>query len=314
MGTRTTRSPGRHIGQGHQLHSIETVHGIVTLVRRATTATPGYQNNLAWSCRRRRCPASRTRVVFAATFGAGATGRNAARARSREPARSVTEEWPDSTPTRRATARVASYRTTVARGVERRIQRARPAPGKNRLTDTRPPVGVPPPRDHAAVFDLQCGFQGESPASSLPAGEGDEKPDYPSCVNDPHQPLSHWGRVTPRKIEKVAGFNRSTSRFRRVPREVSEHARGKGTLLDHSLGGGCCTAAAWATPNSTTTTTLPITSRRRRGRMRARAPRRLRAAGRPGQLHLTLLAKVGVRWTRLRQPGTGWMSYSHAVS
>src|SRR5947207_13676718 len=303
LGTTADQFAAKQLGRETQLPSLELAMDMQQTVGQCDNGFACvYQNNLSWSSPTTPLPAeAHPRLVFEMLFGEGGSkvDRQAALRRRASLLDFVKDDLArlgqELGPADRA--KVNLYLESV-RDVERRIQKAERDVADNPLPDLDRPVGVPAAyADHARLmFDLQLlALQGDvTRVITFQLARETSNRTYPEIgVRDPHHPLSHHGN-DPEKIARMAKINQfHVSLFAEFLGKLKATPEGDGTLLDHSLylyGSGI------GNPNVHDHSNLPVlvaggaaTGMKGGRHIKYARPTPL------ANLHLTLLAKAGVR-------------------
>ena len=303
LGTTVDQVAAKQLGRETQLPSLELAMDMMQTVGQCDNGYACvYQNNLSWSSPTTPLPAeAHPRLVFESLFGEG--GSKADRQAALRRRASLLDFVKDDIdrlgrelgPADRA--KVDQYLESV-RDVERRIQKAERDVKDNPLPDLDRPIGVPAAyADHARLmFDLQLlALQGDvTRVITFQLARETSNRTYPEIgVPDPHHPLSHHGN-DPEKIAKIAKINRfHVSLFAEFLGKLKATKEGDGTLLDHTI---YLYGSGMGNPNVHDHTNLPIlvaggTSAGMKGGRHIRFEKPAPLAN----LHLTLLAKAGVR-------------------
>ena len=194
-------------------------------------------------------------------------------------------------------ARVDQYLDSI-REVERQIQQAELGASSNPMPDLDRPVGVPEMfADHAKLlFDLQVlAFQGDiTRVVTFQLTRELSNRTYPEIgVPDPHHPTSHHGN-DPEKVAKIAKINTfHVSLWSDFLQKLKATPEGDGTLLDNTV---YLYGSGMGNPSLHDHVNLPIlVAGGASTGMKGGRHIRYREGTPLGNLHLTLLDKVGVR-------------------
>ena len=303
LGTTADQLAAQQMGQDTQLRSLELSMDLNPL---AGVCNNGYacvyQNNLSWSSPTTPLPSeAHPRFVFERLFGEGGTPEE--RRAALHSRASLLDSFSDDIARLKGAvgtgdrARVDHYLDSI-REVERQIQRAEAGASKNPMPDLDRPVGVPAMfADHAKLmFDLQVlAFQGDiTRVVTFQLTRELTNRTYPEIgVPDPHHPTSHHGN-DPEKVAKIAKINTfHVSLFAEFLQKLKATPEGDGSLLDNTVymyGSGMGNSSLHDHVN------LPIlvaggSATGMQGGRHIRYDE-----GTPlGNLHLTLLDRVGVR-------------------
>ena len=303
LGTTADQLAAQQMGQETQLRSLELSMDLNPL---AGVCNNGYacvyQNNLSWSSPTTPLPSeAHPRLVFERLFGEGGSleeRRAALRSRA-----SLLDAFNDDIARLKGTvgssdrARVDQYLDSI-REVERQIQQAEAGASKNPMPDLDRPVGVPEMfADHAKLlFDLQVlAFQGDiTRVVSFQLTRELSNRTYPEIgVPDPHHPTSHHGN-DPEKVAKIAKINTfHVSLWSDFLQKLAAMPEGDGTLLDNTV---YMYGSGMGNPSLHDHVTLPIlVAGGAATGMKGGQHIRYHEGTSLGNLHLTLLDKVGVR-------------------
>ena len=303
LGTTADQLAAKQMGQDTQLRSLELSMDLNPL---AGVCNNGYAcvytNCLSWSSPTTPLPSeAHPRIVFERLFGEGgslAERRAALRSRA-----SLLDAFNDDIARLKGAvgtadrARVDQYLDSI-REVERQIQRAEAAASDNLLPDLDRPVGVPQSfGDHAQLmFDLQLlAFQGDiTRVVTFQLTRELSNRTYPEIgVPDPHHPTSHHGN-DPEKLAKIAKINTfHVSLFAEFLQKLKSTPEGDGSLLDNTVylyGSGMGNSSLHDHVN------LPIlVAGGAATGLKGGRHIRYENGTSLGNLHLTLLDRVGVR-------------------
>ena len=303
LGTTADQVAAKQMGQETQLRSLELSMDLNPL---AGVCNNGYAcvytNCLSWSSPTTPLPSeAHPRLVFERLFGEG--GSLAERRAALKSRASLLDSFNDDIARLKGSvgtadrARVDQYLDSI-REVERQIQRAEAAASDNLLPDLDRPVGVPQSfGDHAKLmFDLQAlAFQADiTRVVTFQLTRELSNRTYPEIgVPDPHHPTSHHGG-DPEKLAKIAKINTfHVSLFAEFLQKLQATPEGDGTLLDNTVylyGSGMGNSSLHDHVN------LPIlVAGGAATGMRGGRHIRYENGTSLGNLHLTLLDRVGVR-------------------
>ena len=303
LGTTADQLAAKYIGQDTRLPSLELCMDIDPL---AGVCNNGYacvyQNSLSWSSPTTPLPSeAHPRMVFERLFGEG--GSPEERRVALQTRASLLDSFSADITTLK-TGLAASDRVRIdqyldsIREVERQIQRAENGAMDNPEPDMERPTGVPVEfADHARLmFDLQAlALQGDiTRVVTFQLTRELNNRTYPEIgVPDPHHPTSHHGN-DPEKLEKIAKINTyHVSLFSEFLQKLAATPDGDGSLLDHTIylyGSGI------GNPSIHDHENLPIIVVGGAGcGMKGGQHIRYTEQTPLGNLHLTLLDRVGVR-------------------
>jgi len=303
LGTTADQLAARHIGGDAPLRSLELSMDLNPL---AGVCNNGYacvyQNSLSWSSPTTPLPSeAHPRLVFERLFGEGGTPtqrRMALRDRA-----SLLDSFSDDIARLKSTvgvgdrARVDQYLDSI-REVERQIQQSEAGASKNPMPDLDRPVGVPEMfADHAKLlFDLQLlAFQGDiTRVVTFQLTRELSNRTYPEIgVPDPHHPTSHHGG-DPEKVLKIAKINTfHVSLWSDFLQRLKATPEGDGNLLDNTV---YMYGSGMGNPSLHDHVNLPIlVAGGAATGMKGGQHIRYREGTPLGNLHLTLLDRVGVR-------------------
>jgi hypothetical protein len=303
LGTTADQIAAQQMGEHTPLRSLELSMDLNPL---AGVCNNGYacvyQNNLSWSSPTTPLPSeAHPRFVFERLFGEGGTPaerRVALRSRA-----SLLDAFNDDIARLKGAvgtgdrARVDQYLDSI-REVERQIQQAELGASSNPMPDLERPVGVPEMfADHAKLlFDLQVlAFQGDiTRVVTFQLTRELSNRTYPEIgVPDPHHPTSHHGN-DPEKVAKIAKINTfHVSLWSDFLQKLKATPEGDGTLLDNTV---YLYGSGMGNPSLHDHVNLPIlVAGGAATGMKGGQHIRYREGTPLGNLHLTLLDKVGVR-------------------
>ena len=302
LGTTADQIAAQQMGRETPLRSLELSMDLNPL---AGVCNNGYacvyQNNLSWSSPTTPLPSeAHPRLVFERLFGEGgspAERRAALRSRA-----SLLDAFNDEIARLKGAvgtgdrARVDQYLDSI-REVERQIQQAEKGASSNPIPDLDRPVGVPEMfADHAKLlFDLQVlAFQGDiTRVVTFQLTRELSNRTYPEIgVPDPHHPTSHHGN-DPEKVAKIAKINTfHVSLWSEFLQKLQATPEGDGTLLDNTV---YLYGSGMGNPSLHDHVNLPIlVAGGAATGMKGGQHIRYREGTPLGNLHLTLLDKVGV--------------------
>jgi len=303
LGTTVDQIAAREIGQDTRLPSLELGLDLLELVGQCDDGYACvYQNNLSWSSPTTPLPyEAHPRLVFERLFGEGGSAEERSRTlkkkaslldRVRRDIQRLQKELGSGDRTK-----VDQYLESV-REVERRIQGAEEGAAENPMPDMDRPIGVPASyADHARLmFDLQVlALQADITRviTFQLARETSTRSYNEIGVPEPHHPLTHHGNDA-EKVAKVAKINQfHVSLFAYLVEKLKETPDGDGCLLDHSM---YLYGSGMGNPNAHDHINLPImVAGGGGGKMKGGRHVRYAESTPLANLHLTLLAKTGVR-------------------
>jgi hypothetical protein len=303
LGTTVDQVAARQMGRDTQLPSLELSMDLNPL---AGVCNNGYacvyQNCLSWSSPTTPLPSeAHPRIVFERLFGEG--GPVAARQAALRSRASLLDSFSDDIARLKRKVgitdrvRVDQYLDSV-REIERQIQRAEAGAMNTQIPDLDRPVGVPAAfADHATLmFDLQVlAFRADiTRVITFQLARELSNRTYPEIgVPDPHHPTSHHGN-DPEKLAKIAKINAfHVSLFAQFLEKLKATPDGDGSLLDNTVylyGSGMGNSSLHDHEN------LPIlVAGGAACGMRGGRHIQYKNGTPLANLHLTLLARVGVR-------------------
>ena len=303
LGTTADQIAAQQIGQDTPLRSLELSMDLNPL---AGVCNNGYacvyQNNLSWSSPTTPLPSeAHPRLVFERLFGEGGTPEERRAALGSRA--SLLDAFRDDIARLKGAvgpvdrARVDQYLASI-REVERQIQQAEAGASKNPMPDLDRPVGVPEMfADHAKLlYDLQVlAFQGDiTRVVSFQFTRELNNRTYPEIgVPDPHHPTSHHGN-DPEKVAKIAKINTfHVSLFADFLQTLKSTPEGDGSLLDNTV---YMYGSGMGNPSLHDHVNLPIVVAGGAATgIRGGQHIRYDEGTSLGNLHLTLLDRVGVR-------------------
>lgn len=302
LGTTVDQIAARQIGQETQVPSLELGMDILETVGQCDDGFACvYQNNLSWSSPTTPLPyEAHPRKVFDRLFGEG-TPEQQSRLLTKK-ASLLDRVKSDVTQLRKELGvedrtKVDQYLDSV-REVERRVQLAEAGLDRTESPDMERPVGVPAAyADHVRLmFDLQVlALQADLTRviTFQLAREGSTRSYHEIGVDEPHHPLTHHGG-NPEMVAKVAKINEyHVSLFAYLLKRLKATADGEGSLLDHSV---YMYGSGMGDPNKHDHINLPIlVAGGCAGRLQGGRHIRYEDRTPLANLHLTLLAKAGVR-------------------
>ena len=303
LGTTVDQIAAREIGQDTRLPSLELGLDLLELVGQCDDGYACvYQNNLSWSSPTTPLPyEAHPRLVFERLFGEGGSAEERSRTlkkkaslldRVRRDIQRLQKELGSGDRTK-----VDQYLESV-REVERRIQGAEEGAAENPMPDMDRPIGVPASyADHARLmFDLQVlALQADiTRVITFQLARETSTRSYNEIGGpEPHHPLTHHGNDA-EKVAKVAKINQfHVSLFAYLVEKLKETPDGDGCLLDHSM---YLYGSGMGNPNAHDHINLPImVAGGGGGKMKGGRHVRYAESTPLANLHLTLLAKTGVR-------------------